>query len=149
MFALRPWKDKEMVRHPVPGLRNEFKALYDRLLTGLPALFEPIMEPEYFWDLEVNETEKDVVVRAEMPGFEPAELNVELRNHRLFIKAEKKVEETKKEKGTKVTERHYERVVELPVETEPAKVEATYRNGVLEVHLPKTKESMGHRIPVK
>ena len=37
----------------------------------------------------------------------------------------------------------------LPMKVEPAKVEATYRNGVLEVHLPKAEEAKGHRVPVK
>jgi HSP20 family protein len=149
MFAVRPRKEKELVGFPLPVLRNEFKTLYDRLFGGLPALFEPIMGTEHVWDLEVKETEKDVVVRAEVPGFEAAELEVELRNNRLFIKAEKKHEVGEKEKGYEYTEKRYERFVELPVETDPKKVEATYRNGVLEIHLPKTEEAAGHRIPVK
>jgi len=88
-------------------------------------------------------------VRAEVPGFEPADFEVELRNNRLMIKAAKTHEEEKKEKGYEFAERRYERFVELPVEVEPAKVEATYRNGVLEVHLPKPAEATPRRIEVK
>ena len=55
----------------------------------------------------------------------------------------------KKENGYEYAERRYERFVELPVEIEPTKVEATYRNGVLEVRLPKTEEAKGLRVPVK
>jgi HSP20 family protein len=135
--------------YPLPGLRNEFKTLYDRFFGGLPALFEPFIEPEHFWNLEMKEAEKELVVRAEIPGFEPAELEIELRHNRLYIKAEKKYEVKEKEPNHEFTERRYERFVELPVEVEPAHVEATYRNGVLEVHLPKTKSATGRRIPVK
>jgi HSP20 family protein len=149
MFALKPWRENELVGYPVPRLRNEFKTLYDRLFGGLPALFEPFVEPKNFWGLEVKEAEKEFVVRAEVPGFEPNELDVELRNNRLFIKAEKKHEMGEKETGFAYTERCYERFVELPVEMDPAKVEATYRNGVLEIHLPKTETAATRHIPVK
>jgi HSP20 family protein len=148
MFALKPWNEKEMVGYPVPRFRNEFKTLFDRWFGGLPTMFEPIA-PNHFWDLEVKELEKEFVVRAEVPGFEPPELDVELRNNRLWIKAEKKFEKGMKEKEYEFAERHYERFVEMPAEIEPGKVEATYRNGVLEIHLPKAKEAVGRRITVK
>jgi len=149
MFGIIPRKEKENVGFPMPRLRNEFETLYNRFFGGLPMLFEPLTEREHFWNLEVNETEKEMVVRAEIPGFEPADLNVELWKNRLTIKAEKKHVEEKKETGYEYAERRYERFVELPVEIAPAKVEATYRNGVLEVHLPKTEEAKGLRIAVK
>jgi HSP20 family protein len=154
MFGLIPRKEKERVGYPMPALRNEFKALYDRFFGGWPMMFEPTLEPESFWGLEMKETEKEVVLRAEIPGFEAGELEVEFLKNRLMIKAEKKheVKEKGKEKETEkreeFVERRYERFVELPVEIEPTKVEATYRNGVLEVHLPKTEEAKAHRIPV-
>jgi HSP20 family protein len=149
MFGLVPRREKEKVGYPIPRLPDEFKALYDRFFNGWPMLFEAFPEPEHFWGLEVKEAEKEVVVRAEVPGFEAADLDVELRNNRLIVTAEKKREAKEKEKGFEYAERRYERFVELPVEVEAAKVEATYRNGVLEVHLPKTEEAAGRRIPVK
>jgi HSP20 family protein len=150
MFGLIPRKEREGVGYAMPALRNEFKTLYDRFFGGWPMMFEP-MEPEKFWGLEMKELEKEVVVRAEIPGFEAAELQIELLNNRLMIKAEKKheVKAKEKEKREEYFERRYERFVELPVEVEPTKVEATYRNGVLELHLPKTEEAKALRIPVK
>jgi HSP20 family protein len=149
MFGLIPRREKERVGLPMPRLGDEFKALYERFFNGWPMLFEPVAEAEHFWGLEVKEVGKEVVVRAEVPGFEAADLDVELRNNRLLITAEKKREAKEKEKGYEYAERRYERFVELPVEIEPAKVEATYRNGVLEVHLPKTEEAKGWHVPVK
>jgi len=144
MFALKPWKEREMVRHPLSRLHNEFKVLYDRLF-GLPVPFEPFVETERLWGLEIEDAEKEFIVRAEMPGFELPEIEVELRNNRLFIKAQKKFEADKTERS----ERYYERFVELPEPIEPAKIEAFYHNGVLEIHLSKTPEAAGLRIPVK
>jgi len=131
----------------MPRLLDEFKALHDRLFNGWPMVVEPNLERGRFWDLEVKDTEKALIVRAEIPGFEPADLNVELFPNLLIIKAEKKSETDKKD--TEYAERLYERVVELPEAIDPAKVEAAYRNGVLEVRLPKTEAAKGMRIPVK
>ena len=144
MFGLMSRKE-----YPMPRPRDEFKALYDRFFGGWPMLFEPLVEPERLWGLEVKDAEKEVLVRAEIPGFEAADLDVELWNNRLTIKAEKKHEKEEKENGYEYAERRYERFVELPVESDPAKVAATYRNGVLEIHLPKTEAAKALHIPVK
>lgn len=148
MFGLTPWKEKGVA---FPTLRDEFKTLYDRFFGGWPMAFEGFPERERFWNLDMNETEKEFFVRAEIPGFEAADINVEVSDGRLMIKAEKKVETGKKEKGNgfEYAERHYERYVELPTDVDAAKVEAAYKNGVLELHLPKTAKAKGVRIPIK
>jgi HSP20 family protein len=148
MFALIPRREKERVAYPLT-LRDEFKALYDRFFNGWPMLFEPRLEPERFWELEVKDAEKEVIVRADIPGFEAADLDLELRNNWLFITAEKKHEKKEKEKVREYAERRYERFVELPAAVEVTKAEATYRNGVLAVHLPKTEAAKALHIPVK
>jgi HSP20 family protein len=152
MFGMTPWKEKRKEEYPLASMRNEFKALYDRLFGGWPMAFETYFEPEYLWNVEIEETEKEMIVRAEMPGFEPAEVEVSTRGNQLMLKAEKKHEvEEKKEGVERVEKRHrkYERIVTLPVATLPEKAEAKYLNGVLEVHLPKTEEALPKRIPVK
>jgi len=142
MFGLMPRREKAKVAPPMPYVPNEFMALFDRFFNAWPMMVEPNAN-ERFWNLELKENEKEVVVRAEVPGFEATDLNVELRNNFLFIRAGKKHEE----KG-ELAEWAYERVVELPVETDPAKAAATYRNGVLELHLPKVEAVKPLRIPV-
>jgi HSP20 family protein len=129
------------------GLPDEIKALNDRIYGGRPVRFEPYTEPERFWGLEVKDVEKEVVVRAEIPGFEPAEVEVELHDNRLMIRAEKKPKVEEK-KPPEVARYHYERIVELPVAIAPEKAEACYRHGVLEVHLPKTEAAAVRRIPL-
>src|SRR5262249_40522470 len=81
MFALRLWRENELTNYPLPRLRDEFTTLFDRFFSGWPLMFEPKREPERFWNLEVADAEKEMVVRAEVPGFEAADLDVELRNH--------------------------------------------------------------------
>jgi HSP20 family protein len=154
MFGLTPWRKAnggKAMMEPVERLRNEFKALYDRFFGNWPALGEfPAWEAAYPWELEVKETEKEFIVRAEVPGFEPEEIELKLLGERLFIKAEHKIAKEKKEgEAEEKYFRRYERVVTLPAATVPEKVEAKYHNGVLEVYLPRTEEAMGRVIPVK
>jgi HSP20 family protein len=157
MFALMPWRKRKMALLPrteIPfrWMPEEFEKLFTRFMTT------PVMETpewEYPWGLIVEEKEKEVVVRAELPGFEPEEVKVELVGELLTVEAEHKEpaeEKAKEEKPEKKVERayaHVKRVITLPPELELEKTEAVYRNGVLEVHVPRKPEAVGRRIEVK
>jgi len=157
MFGLVPWRKEEErawpVGHPLAELNREFRTLANRLFTGYPTLFEE-MNPERLWNVAVDETEMEFVVKMEVPGFELEEFHLEVRDNRLFVKAEhtletKKPVEKKEEKPVAKEVRRYERVLMLPEGLELEKAEAFYRNGVLEIRLPRTKEALGFRIPVR
>ncbi len=148
MFGLVPTRNRG-VAIPTSRMADDFKMLQDYFFNSWPMLFEPIADRKQFWQVDLKETDKEMVVRAEIPGFEPADLDVELWNNLLVIKADTKHEVTGKDKGFEFEERHYERAITLPNEVDPAKIEATYRNGVLAVHLPKAESAKGHRVPVK
>jgi HSP20 family protein len=92
-----------------------------------------------------------VVVRAEAPGFEATDFDVQVSGDVLTIRAEHKEESREGGEGGPAESRYgcFERWVTLPGGTDRDKVEARYRNGVLEVHLPKTPEAQGRRIEVK
>jgi HSP20 family protein len=148
MFLMTPWrKETALENYPPARLREEFKTLFDRFFGGWPTPFEP--ERERFWNLEMEETDKEVVIRAEAPGFEAEEFHVEVRGDALMLRAEHKHEKKEKEKAYEYAERKYERYVTLPAPVATEKVEAVYRNGVLEVHLPKTEEATAFRVTVK
>lgn len=150
MFALRPWR-RSMVplargEFPFGWMREEFPALFDRLFTGWPIVEMP--EWPTGWRATTEETEKEVVLRFEMPGFEPAELNVELTGDRLMVEAEHK-EPAEKSKEMERVYAHVKRLVTLPPEVEAEKAEAVLHNGVLEVRIPRKPEAVGRRIEVK
>jgi HSP20 family protein len=144
MFGLTPQR-RERAAMPLERLRQEFASLFDRAF-GWAVPWET-MEPYGF---EMEDKGPEVVVRAEMPGFEIGEIDVRLAGNVLTIVAEHKEKAEGKEKEP--VERAYgrlERTVTLPEGVEPAKVEAHYRNGVLEVHLPKAPGLQPRRIEVK
>lgn len=102
--------------------------------------------------VDVFEDKDDIVVKAELPGMTKEDIEVSLTDHTLTIKGEKKKEEEVKEENYYRSERSYGsfvRTVELPTEVYTDKVKAAFKNGVLEVRVPKTEEAKTKEIKVK
>ncbi len=90
---------------------------------------------------EVHETESAVELSAELPGLEEKDVEVHVTREAVTIQGEKKLETRKEEKGALYTERSYGkfyRSLPLKWDVDRERVEATFKNGVLNVHLPKT-----------
>jgi HSP20 family protein len=161
MFSLVPWKKKSkkgvrpLIRrdsHPLAELREEFDALFDRFLSRWAGPRGWDFGPNRLGGLDIEDSAQEMIVRAEAPGFEPSEVDVQVSGNLLTIKAEKKEEKKGKEGNGHYEERRYRsfyRTVTLPPGTDPGKIEARYKNGLLEVHVPKSEEAKGKRIPVK
>jgi HSP20 family protein len=93
---------------------------------------------------DVTETEKAYEITAELPGIDQKNVEVNLANGGITIKGEKKEESEEKKKDYYVSERRYgsfERYFALPDGVDSDKIEATFKNGVLKVTLPKTAEA--------
>jgi len=152
MFGLMPRTKKSSLlprtERPFGWIPNRLETYFDRLFGEMMPWSETPEWP-YTWGLTMEEKEKEIFVRAELPGFEPAELKVEVTPELLTVEAEHKKEV---EKGKEVAEREYahaKREITLPPGIELEKVEAVYRNGVLEIHIPRKPEAVGRRIEVK
>jgi HSP20 family protein len=131
-------------------LQREFTSLFNRAFPTWPVPFEPpyeLMEP---WGIEVEEKVQEVIFRVELPGFEVGEIEVQLVGNCLKIVAEHKVVPPPKENVP--FEKPYgkfEEMLTLPEGIVPEKIEAIYRNGVLEVHIPKPPAAQPKPIVVK
>jgi len=102
--------------------------------------------------IDVYEGKDDVVVKAELPGIEKDNIEVNLTDHTLTIKGEKNKEEEVKEENYYRSERSYGsfvRMLELPRDVQGDKVKASFKNGILEVRIPKTEEAKAKEIKVK
>lgn len=151
MFALTPWTRPTALlprtETPFGWMPEEFATLFNRVFPTWPVT--EMLEWPYTRGLTMEEREKEVVVRAELPGFGPEELRVEVLSDRLTIEAEHREPAEKAAENAERAYAHVKRVLTLPPGVEPEKAEAVYRNGVLEVHLPRTPEPIGRRIEVK
>ncbi|MBU2511025.1 Hsp20/alpha crystallin family protein [bacterium] len=104
--------------------------------------------------INVSEGEKSIEVSAELPGMEEKDIEVVLKNRVLTIKGEKKSEEKKEEKEFYKVERSFgsfQRSIQIPDEIEVDKIKASFKNGVLQVTLPKSESAQKkvRRIEVK
>jgi len=94
--------------------------------------------------VDVKRVGDDIVVRAELPGIDPADVDIEVTDDVLSIRGERKVEEEKEGEGWLVRESCYgcfERSLAIPEGVDPAAITASFNNGVLEVHVPKALEA--------
>jgi HSP20 family protein len=102
--------------------------------------------------LDVFEEQDDIVVKAELPGIDKENIEVNLTDRTLTIKGEKKKADEVKEENYYRCERSYGsflRSVELPKDVHADKVKASFKNGILEVRVPKTEEAKSKAIKVK
>jgi HSP20 family protein len=102
--------------------------------------------------VDVYEEKDDIVVKAELPGMDKDNIEVNLTDHTLTIKGEKKKEEDVKEENYHRSERSYGtflRTLELPKDVHADKVKASFKNGILEVRIPKTEGAKAKEIKVK
>ena len=102
--------------------------------------------------VDLYEEKDEIVVKAELPGLTKDDIHVSLSDNILTIKGEKKKEEEDSGKDYYRSERVYGafiRSLPLPAEVNPEKIHAAFKNGVLEVRLPKSEEAKKKAINVK
>jgi HSP20 family protein len=125
---------------PFGSLQHEVDRLFDELWQGfdLPAL------GDYAPAVDVRETDTEVRVDVELPGLTEKDFEVNVERGVLTIRGEKHAERESKEHGYQWSERSYgtfRRTIRLPDEIQTDAANATYKNGVLSVVLPKTAEA--------
>jgi len=146
------WLPAWRSENPWQRMREEMATLFDRFFGRWPAEWQQGLASERFWDADVEERDKDIVVRAEAPGFEPQDFDIHITGNTLTIQAEHKQEAEEKQEGFHRTERrygHFQRSIPLPAAVAADKAEARYHNGVLELRLPRTEEVRRQRIEIK
>jgi len=103
---------------------------------------------------DLQETENEIIVKAEVPGVEPEDLEVYCTSDSLILRGETRRDEQEENQGFHRAERRFgrfERTLPLPAEIDRDKIQANFRNGVLEIRLPKaeTARQQVHRIPIQ
>ena len=102
--------------------------------------------------LDVIDREEEILVRAEVPGVEKQDLNVSLTGQLLTIKGERR-HEAKTEEGeffrSEIARGSFSRTIRVPEDVEFEKAKADFKEGILEIHLPKTHKTEHRRIKVE
>jgi HSP20 family protein len=144
--------------HPIEGLRQEIDRLLDDFGRGYwqplrRSLFAagPLVRRALTWDttgitppVDVLESEKAYEIMAEVPGMDEKNIEVKVANGTLIIKGEKHEEKEEKKKDYCLRERNFglfERSFSIPQGVDADKIEASFKNGVLTMILPKKPEA--------
>lgn len=153
-----------VIRHPLAEMERAFDRFlgrsfpslwHDRDIPALDTLFG-----ERLFDLgnqrlpkiDVIDRDNEIVVRAEVPGVDKKDISISLTDNLLTIKGETKTEK-KEEKGDyhrrEISSSSFARVFTLPGSVDSGKADATLKDGVLEITLPKAETSRKRNIEVK
>jgi HSP20 family protein len=128
---------------PFMTLHREMNRLFDDVFRGFDVMPFAGMTRQAGWpSLEITENDKEVRVLAELPGLDEKDVEVLMGDGVMTIRGEKRSEIEDKERS--FSERSYgrfERRIPLAFEIDEDKVEATFKNGVLTVTLPKTAQA--------
>jgi HSP20 family protein len=146
MKALIPWRRATDV---MGSFRTEMDDLFSRFFGTEPmvALAGKAWAPR----VDVSETEKEFVVRADLPGVDPKDVEVTVADGALILKGERKEEREEKAKNFHKIERfvgEFYREVPLPVGADPDKVAATTAKGVVTITVPKKAGALPKKVPV-
>lgn len=102
--------------------------------------------------IDVYQTDDDIIIKSTIAGVKPEDLDVSINNDMLTIKGERKFEDEVSEENFYYQECYwggFSRSVVLPVDVVPEKIEATLKNGILTVKLPKAATNKTKRIKVR
>ena len=136
-----------------------------REMMSLREAVDRLFEEAFFWPrtdgwsmgvtsipVDMYETDKELVVKASVPGLDPKDIEITVTDDVLTIKGEVKEEKKVERESYHLRERRYgtfQRSIRLPVGVNADKAEATFENGVLTLTLPKVEEAQAKHIKVK
>jgi len=153
-MVLIPWRSRETWLNPFSELekiQDEMNKLFSFSLSRWPERTSGLMEGTWGPAVDIYDSKDNIFVKADIPGMAKEDINVSIHGDTLVIKGEKKQEKEIKEKDFVRAERYYgsfHRAVSLPTEVDANKVSATYKNGVLELILPKKEEAKPKEIKI-
>ena len=149
-----------IIRRPAGGLRaygpfvrphgilQEVEAIAREMFDGRKSFWDT----EFSHGIDVYREKDDLVIKAELPGVKKKDLDISLEDDILTIKAEKTREETTEDAEHYLTERHFgtfTRRMKLPFPVDSEKISTTFKNGLLEMKLPKSEEAGPKKIEIK
>ena len=165
MSDLVPWRTRnhhltrpQRMENRLLDLRTEMDRLFDEFYGdefSLRPLFEGVEgQGDFAPKMDIDETEKEITVSAELPGLKPKDVDISLDDNILTIRGEKRAEMEDKDKHSYHVERTYgsfARSVRLPGQVEAEKIEANLKDGLLKITLPKSQEAQekSRKIPIK
>lgn len=146
MTQLIIWKNQEMNR-----LRRDMDRLFSRMCSSFGIPFLPGEAPGGPF-IDLTESEDAILVKVELPGIDPEDLDISVTRTALTITGERRSESVEKSAHGHRVERRFgsfSRTVRLPHRVHVEDIKATYKNGILELIMPKLERESPLPIKVK
>ncbi|MEO1752249.1 Hsp20/alpha crystallin family protein [Thiofaba sp. EF100] len=146
--ALTPFEEMEQLFESFFPRRGWMRPLWERPMWGeMMATMEA-----RFPKMDVVDRESEIVVRAEIPGLSKDEIEVSLMGEDLVIKGASRHEKVADEKGRyhrrEISSQSFERCITLPAAVDAEKATSSFKDGVLELILPKREKVKQHKIAI-
>ncbi len=136
-------------KNELARLHRDMDDLVSSFFGGRPAIWS---EREVWPPLDISEDENNIMVKAEVPGCRAEDIDISVQGNILSISGEKRQEKQEQEKGYFYAERSYgtfRRDLTLPSEVESSKIDASYKDGILSIKMPKSEKAKPTKIKVK
>ncbi len=147
-----PARKSDWFEDRITSLQREMNRLFDGFFRSWELApfdqFERFALGDFAPRVNVSETEKEVIVSAELPGMDEKDINLELDENTLTIRGEKRSEHEEKGRHWHRVESSYgtfQRTIPLPAGIDTEKAKAQMKKGVLTVTLPKRPEEVAKR----
>jgi HSP20 family protein len=149
-MALIRWYDRDLgSTEPFDWLQRQINELFDLpRSSGSQGVFDRTASPL----LDVIELPDSFVVECDLPGIDKNDLDISITGEVLTIKGEKHLKpfsDKSKVYKKETWEGGFQRTISLPAGVEPGKVDATYKDGVLRIDIPKKEEAKARHIELK
>ena len=153
-MTLEKWKPMGglMRRSPFGAFERQMEDMFDRVFRGWPTRR---LDTDYVgWvpPLDMVDRKNELVLRADLPGLDRKDIQLSVENGVLTLQGSRQQEKEDQSDDFYAMERWagaFSRSIALPQGVDPDHVEASFKNGVLEIHIPKTKEAKGKRIDIR
>ena len=145
-MALEKWRPMGglMRRGPFEALERQMEDMFDRMFRGWPGRR---LDTDYVgWvpPLDMVDRKNELLLRADLPGLDRKDIQLSVDNGVLTLQGSRQQEKEDESDDFYAMERWagaFSRSIALPQGVDPDHIEASFKNGVLEIHIPKTKEA--------
>ncbi len=134
------------------ALQERMNRLFSDVRAQAPVRGEEIVQGAWIPAVDIFETNEAIVLKAELPGITAQDISVEVKDNTLTLKGEKKFEKEVKEENYHRVERScgsFQRAFTLPGTIHQEKVKAKFKDGILEITLPKVEEAKPKQVKVE
>ena len=132
--------------------QEQFNRLFNDTFSRMFGENEPATRTQWSPPVDIYENDQNIVLKAELPGVDPKDVDIRVEDGTLYLKGERKFEKETKEENYHHVERSYGtfvRTFQLPRSVNTDNVVAEYKDGVLTLTLPKREEAKSKTIKIQ